>query len=192
MSSTTRFFTAWWATSTINNICLPEEGNNWMCPVDSSAYSRSLLWGGIGPREVYIPNGQYRWFFLFFLIGLIAPITTYALSHRFPRKKWLTHLNFPVFFTGPAVMPAMGAGDIWAFYIVSFFMNLWVQRKYKQWFTKYRFGLSNALDLGCGVFGLMAFVFGAKALEWEGSGDPCPLASCPSDPNVLKKNCPVL
>jgi hypothetical protein len=193
LASTTRIFTAWWALSSIKNIC-SDMGNIWTCPADTGAFNRSLIWGGIGPSQVFAPHGHYRWLYIFFLLGVIGPVIVWILTRKFPEKKWIKLIYFPIIFSGAGGLPPMGAAHAWAFYIVAFILRFWFYNKHKGWWVKYAYDLSNGLDLGTALFSVFYMSLALQNIfevQWKGSGDHCPLASCPTAPGVIKRNCPL-
>ncbi|XP_041009527.1 oligopeptide transporter 5-like [Juglans microcarpa x Juglans regia] len=195
LASTTRIFTAWWALTSIKNICVPEEGNIWTCPAVTNSYNRALIWGGIGPSRVFAPHGQYAWLYIFFLIGVVGPVMVWILSRKYPQKKWIRLINFPIIFAGTAMMPPMGAAHIWSFFIVAFIFNFLVYSRHKGWWSKHAYDLSNGLDLGTAIFGVLYMTLALQDIyevQWIGGADEqCPLSLCPTAPGVIKKNCPV-
>ncbi|KAG2713871.1 hypothetical protein I3843_04G186400 [Carya illinoinensis] len=195
LASTTRIFSSLWALTSIKNICVPEEGNIWTCPAVTNAYNRALIWGGIGPGRVFAPHGQYAWLYIFFLIGVMGPVMVWILSRKYPQKKWIRLINFPIIFAGPAMMPPMGAAHIWSFFIVAFIFNFWVYSRHRGWWSRHAYDLSNGLDLGTAIFGVLYMTLALQDIyevEWIGGSDEqCPLSVCPTAPGVIKKNCPV-
>ena len=81
---------------------------------------------------------------------------------------------------------------------VGLFFNLYVYRRYKQWWAKHTYVLSAALDAGVALMGILIFfalqskdIFG---VGWWGleADDHCPLASCPTAPGIVAEGCPAI
>lgn len=198
LTSTTRIFSAWWALTSIKNICSQDPGNIWSCPWDTYNFNDALIWGGIGPSEVFAPNGHYKWLYIFFLIGMIGPIIVWIFSRIYPEKKWIRLIVFPIILASTGAMPPMGTAHLWSFFILAFIVNFVVNSKNRGWWTKYAYNLSNGLDLGASVFSAVSMVLtlqGIYEVEWNwkgyGYGNDCPLAACPTAPGIVIDNCPV-
>ncbi|KAK1291127.1 Oligopeptide transporter 5 [Acorus calamus] len=64
-------------------------------------------------------------------------------------------------------------------------------RRYKGWWAKYNYVMSNALDAGCAFMALVVTCalqsFNVYDINWWGLDvdDHCPLATCPTDPGVV-------
>lgn len=96
ISCLTDFGLAWWMIHSIDNICQPEllpKGSPWTCPSEKVTYISGVTWGLVGPSKMFYPNGMYSVVFIFAFIGLVAPIPTWLLSHKYPEKKWIGLIN---------------------------------------------------------------------------------------------------
>lgn len=192
--------TNWWILLTVDHICDPKhlpKGSPWTCPVQSMINNNSVSWGLVGPKRVYFPDGIYSGIFLFFLIGLMAPVCVWILMKLFPRQKWIKDINTPLIFGVGHYLIFSGPVNYWSFIFVGVFFNLIVYRKYKTWWSKYNYVMANGLDLGVGFQGLLASftqISGIYGINWWGLGvgDHCPLAKCPTDSTVRVEGCPIV
>ncbi|KAH9729918.1 Oligopeptide transporter 1 [Citrus sinensis] len=199
VSSVVGFATSWWLLSAVEHICDPKnlpKGSPWTCPSKNNAYSTSVVWGVIGPQRMFYPHGLYSKLFYFFLIGLICPLLVWVLSKFFPEKKWIKDINVSNLLGGKVAVAVGGATSFLSFVTVGFVYNLVVYRKYKDWWAKYNYVLSNGLDVGVAFLSLltslclgMSDIYG---VNWWGldAGDHCPLAQCPTAPGVSVDGCP--
>ncbi|KAK3193833.1 hypothetical protein Dsin_025143 [Dipteronia sinensis] len=105
--------TSWWLFSTVENICEPEKlpkGSPWTCPQITATYDFSVIWGVLGPKRMFFPDGMYSKLYYFFLIGAITPLLTWVLSKLFPEKGWIKSINIPVILGGASAL--LGAGTV--------------------------------------------------------------------------------
>ncbi|KAJ7970941.1 Oligopeptide transporter [Quillaja saponaria] len=195
ITSTTRLCTAWWALGAIKDICVPDPKNIWACPSDMKTFNAALTWGGVGPSRVFFPNGDYAVLYYFFIAGVIGPLIVWVLSNKFPEKKWIKLINFPLIFSGPAMMPPMGSAHIISFFVVAIIMNFIVYKKCNEWWNKRAYDFSNGLDTGVTLFSLVQMPLMLNRIygpEWWGNQEQCPLVDCPTDPSVKNPNCPAV
>ncbi|KAG6523347.1 hypothetical protein ZIOFF_013203 [Zingiber officinale] len=157
-----------------------------------------VTWGLVGPSKTFYPNGMYSIVFIFALIGLVAPIPVWLLSHKYPEKKWIRLINFPLIFNAALVLPVGGMVGYWNWFIVGLLFNYFIYHKHREWWTRYNYLLSAGLDAGSAVFVLLLSVslqfqniYGANWWGLELS-DHCPLANCPTVPGVIIEGCPII
>ncbi|OVA19755.1 Oligopeptide transporter [Macleaya cordata] len=201
ISYSTSLCTAWWLLSTMDNMCdkkkLPE-GSPWTCPIVHVLFSRSMIWGGVGPSRMFAPHGLYSKIYYFFLIGVVATGMVWILSRMFPEKKWIRLTNVPLIFSSAAFMVPTAPVHYWSWFTVGIIFNLVVYRKYKGWWAKYNYDLSNGLAIGSAFLALVTSVSvnikDVYGLEWWGllMDDHCPLATCPTSPGIKVDGCPVI
>ncbi|KAK0580522.1 hypothetical protein LWI29_002932 [Acer saccharum] len=151
ISTLASFATSWWLISTVDNICEPEKlpkGSPWTCPQMTAIYDYSVIWGVIGPKRMFFPDGMYLKLCYFFLIGAIAPLLIWVLSKLFPEKGWIKSINIPIIMAGASSLLAFGTVGYWSWIFVGIVFNLIVYRKYKDWWGRYNYLLAYGLDLG--------------------------------------------
>ncbi|KAL3742330.1 hypothetical protein ACJRO7_017755 [Eucalyptus globulus] len=189
---------AWWMMGSIENICDVEAlhpDSPWTCPKFAVTFDNSVIWGLIGPRRLFVPDGLYRNLVWLFLVGALLPLPIWALSKMFPEKKWIRLINIPVLSFGFAGVPPASPTNIASWLITGMFFNYFMFRYRKRWWQKYNYVLSAALDAGTafmGVFLFFALQNQNKSLKWWGTEiDHCPLATCPTEPGVVVQGCPV-
>ncbi|KAJ0045626.1 hypothetical protein Pint_03799 [Pistacia integerrima] len=169
VSSTVYFATAWWLLVKVDHICdttvLPAS-SPWTCPGDDVFYSASIIWGIVGPGKMFTNQGVYPEMNWFFLIGLLAPVPVWYFSRKFPEKKWIKLINFPIIFGGTGYMPPARAVHYLSWGAVGIFFNYYLFRRHKR----------------------------KSGPDWWGapSNDHCPLAKCPTAAGIEVKGCPLL
>ncbi|KAF9871227.1 small oligopeptide opt family [Colletotrichum karsti] len=161
-----------WMLNNVKGICSESQPNGYTCPQGRVNFSSSIVWGAIGPARLYSVGKIYSGLLHFFWIGALLPIVTFFLKKRFPNNKFLQYLHWPLFFAGTGnVPPATGINYTSAF-AVSFIFNKWLKGKYPQWWAKYNYVLSAALDSGLAISAIVIFfalVFPGVGLSWWGN-----------------------
>ena len=147
---------------------------------------------------MFYPDGTYSGLFLFFIIGLLAPVLVWVISRVFPEKKWIRLINFPVMFAAGANIPIATALNYWSWFIVGIVFSCVVFNKYKGWWVKYNYVLSAGLDSGTAFMAVLTTLAlnleDIYGISWWGLGmdDHCPLAKCPTSPGIVVEGCPVI
>ncbi|KAG6523368.1 oligopeptide transporter 5-like [Zingiber officinale] len=201
ISCFTDFGIAWWMLRSIDNICQPDllpEGSPWTCPTEKAMYISGITWGLVGPSKMFYPDGMYSVVFIFALIGLVAPIPIWLLSHKYPEKKWIGLINFPIIFSAAHILPYGGIVGYWSWFIVGLLFNYFIYHKHREWWTRYNYLLSAGLTAGSAFFVLLLSVSlqfqNIYGVNWWGLelGDHCSLANCPTMPGVIIEGCPII
>ncbi|XP_028752885.1 oligopeptide transporter 1-like [Neltuma alba] len=160
-------------------------------------YNASIIWGVIGPKNMFAKECIYSRMNWFFLIGLLAPVPVWLLSRKFPNQKWISLIKMPIIFKGPGnLLPARSVNFImWG--IVGLFFNFYVYKRYKAWWAKHTCVLSAALDAGV-VFCAVLMFFTLQTYDivgpsWVGleANDHCYFAKCPTARGVRASGCPM-
>jgi OPT family oligopeptide transporter len=94
----------YWAFDNISGICTPSAVQSFICPVATTFFTASVVWGAVGPQRMFEHGQIYYANLWFFLIGAIAPIPIYFLARRYPGGPW-KFLNTPIFFAGTSLIP---------------------------------------------------------------------------------------
>ncbi|KAL5981934.1 hypothetical protein ACLOJK_016001 [Asimina triloba] len=200
VSSSVNFGVTWVMLTSIKNICdvskLPQ-GSPWTCPGGHLGNSILSIWGIVGPSNIFAPHGDYSMMYLFFGVGVLVPFLIWITSLAFPSKKWIREINFPIILLAASYLPLSGAVHYLSWFPVAFFFNYVVYRRYKGWWAKYNYVLALGLDAGVAFMSLLiSFVLqsqGVYGIRWWGLplDDHCPLAQCPTAPDVHVQGCPV-
>lgn len=200
VASSVYFSTAWWLLTSVENICdtsLLPDGSPWTCPGDEVFYNASIIWGVVGPLRMFTKYGNYGSMNWFFLIGFLAPFPVWLLSQKFPENKWIRLIHFPILLGATTAMPPARAVSYISWGAVGILFNVYIYRKYKQWWGRHTYILSAAMDAGLAFMGVVIFfTLQSKDIigpEWWGLDvdDHCPLARCPTAPGIQVKGCPV-
>ncbi|OVA10605.1 Oligopeptide transporter [Macleaya cordata] len=166
ISNAANLGSTWWILTTVENICdikkLPD-GSPWTCPNEHVVFSKSMIWGGVGPSRMFAGHGLYSKIYYSF-IGVILTMLVWIIVRMFPEKKWIRLINVPLILISGTGMPLAGAAHYWSWFIVAIIFNLFIYKKYKGWWAKYNYVLSNGLNMGIALMALLA----SLSLNFEG------------------------
>jgi len=174
--------TAYWLFS-IKGFCgvgVPEgeedPSNVWTCPNTKIFYSASVIWGVIGPARMFGPGAYYSSLMWWFLIGAVVPIPIWLLARRYPNSFW-KYAHTPIILGATANMPPAQPVMYTSWFIVACIFQFYLFRYRNQWWSKFNYVLSAAMDSGIAVCGLVlffAFQSRGVAIEWWGNRGDCP------------------
>ncbi|XP_010244696.1 PREDICTED: oligopeptide transporter 4-like [Nelumbo nucifera] len=198
LAGTINVAAAMWMLKSIPNICqdqiLPPD-SPWTCPNDRVFFDASVIWGLVGPKRIVGSLGNYGALNWFFLGGALAPLLVWLLHKTFPKKTWISLINFPVLLGATVTMPAATTVNFNSWALVGTIFNFFIFRYRKSWWQRYNYVLSGALDAGVafmGVFLYFSLHMGGKHLDWWGAGgEHCDLASCPTAKGIVVDGCPI-
>lgn len=190
---------AWWLLTTVNNICqdtLLPPNSPWTCPGDRVFFDASVIWGLIGPRRIFGSMGRYSALNWCFLGGAVAPVLVWLAQRAFPRQHWISLINLPVLLGATGGMPPATTLNFNSWLLVGAIFNFFVFRYRKNWWQRYNYVLSAALDAGLAFMAvILYFCVGIEnvSVDWWGSrGEYCNLASCPTASGIQVDGCPVV
>ncbi|XP_062222348.1 oligopeptide transporter 4-like [Phragmites australis] len=200
VAGTVNIGVAWWLLGSIKNICSDNLPPNspWTCPSDRVFFDASVIWGLVGPRRIFGPDGNYGALNWFFLIGAAGPVIVYTFHRAFPGQRWIPLINLPVLLGATAMMPPATAVNYNSWLFIGTIFNFFVFRYRKKWWTRYNYVLSAALDAGVAFMGVLLYftlTMENKSIDWWGTaGEHCKLASCPTTKGIdlgPERGCPV-
>ncbi|KAL5540324.1 hypothetical protein UlMin_042886 [Ulmus minor] len=198
LAGTINLAVAWWLLTSIENICQDEllpPDSPWTCPGDRVFFDASVIWGLVGPKRIFGSDGNYAAMNWFFFGGAIGPIIVWLLHKAFPKQSWIPLINLPVLLGATGMMPPATPLNYNAWVLVGTIFNFFVFRYRKQWWQRYNYVLSAALDAGVAFMAvLLYFSVGVenKGLSWWGTnGEHCDLATCPTAKGIAVDGCPL-
>ncbi|KIO29154.1 hypothetical protein M407DRAFT_21723 [Tulasnella calospora MUT 4182] len=157
----------------VPDACTPNQANEITCNVLGVQFTSSLVWGLIGPRRLFGKDGIYRFHPYGILIGAILPVVL-----------------------GPLGVPPATGINYSSWFLLGFVTQYLVRRRKPQWWLKYNYILSSALDSGTIVGILLVFLClylpkqGTLTLNWWGNtvwqntADAAGVAYYPTDPDI--------
>ncbi|KAF9126276.1 hypothetical protein BGX30_015305 [Mortierella sp. GBA39] len=166
MSCIINLGTATWLVNTRPNVCT-KAGYPFTCRNTNTFYSASVIWGAIGPQRVFgnKDHAIYSPVQWGFLVGALLPAVFWYASKRFPTLGWLKSVHWPVLLAAtsnmPPALPYMYSNGLFVGFIFAFLL-----RRYRyDWWARYNYLTSAALDAGVAVAGLMIFF---AIQSWDG------------------------
>lgn len=190
--------TALWQMETVPDICDIQNlspDSPWTCPRDRVFFNASVIWGLVGPRRIFGDLGIYSAINWFFLAGAIAPVLVWIAHKTFPNQHWIPLINMPILISSTVSMPPATTVNFTSWIFVGFLSGFVVYRYRRQWWQRHNYLLSSSLNAGIAFMGLLLyFCLELKGvhLKWWGTNlDGCPLASCPTQKDIVVPGCPV-
>ncbi|RKO86780.1 oligopeptide transporter OPT family, partial [Blyttiomyces helicus] len=121
-------------------------------------YTASLLWGAIGPARTFGPDSPYHVLLWFFLIGAFLPIPGYLLHRRYPKFGW-NYINWPIMtqYWGGSIFKDLSPAYITTL-VVSYMSQFHMKRYRRDWYDKYNYTISAALDSGSIVTAIILYL----------------------------------
>jgi len=182
--------TALWLIDTRPHICT-QAGYPFNCLSTNTFFSASVIWGAIGPQRVFgnKDNAIYAHVQWGFLVGAALPIIFWLLSKKFPNVQWLKYVHWPVLLAATGNMPPAYPYMYSNGFVVGFIFAFWLRRYRYNWWSRYNYLTSAALDSGVAVSGLLIYFIveswnGAFPIWWgnpdvnNGAAiDHCPLGT---------------
>ncbi|KAF9350608.1 hypothetical protein BGX26_011255 [Mortierella sp. AD094] len=170
--------TANWLLSSRPNICTPE-GYPWTCPGANVFFSASVIWGVIAPARMFGTSSIYHPLMYFFIFGLFIPIPFYLISRRFPGTP-LDKIHTPVLLTSTGMMPPARPYQYANWLAVGFLFQFCARRYRPEWYQRFNYILSAAMDSGVTISALVIFfalqMHGIDFPSWWGTDmNHCPL-----------------
>ncbi|KAG0380610.1 hypothetical protein BGX24_006937 [Mortierella sp. AD032] len=121
-------------------------------------WGSAQIFGALGPQRMFSSDGYYGWMYWGFLIGAILPVILWALSKKWPSVSW-DKFNVTIIAGGMGAYPNGYITGVTGSVIVALIWQFWLYRYHKNWWSKYTFILSAALDTGAAFTGLFLFIF---------------------------------
>ncbi|KAF9202183.1 hypothetical protein BGZ59_002283, partial [Podila verticillata] len=171
--------TANWLLSTRPNICT-QEGYPWTCPGANVFFSASVIWGVIAPARMFGPHSIYHPLMYFFVFGLFIPIPFYLIAKCWPGT-FLDKIHTPVLLTSTGMMPPARPYQYANWLVIGFVFQYCIKRFRAEWYNRFNYVLSAALDSGVAMAALVIFftlqMQGVDFPSWWGTH----MNSCPLD-----------
>lgn len=164
-----------WALNHIPDICTKKAANGFNCPFSRTHFNTSMIWGAVGPRRFFASGSLYRPLLWFFLLGALLPLAVWLLrKYAFPQSRWFSKVHVPLFLGGLNYIPPATGTNYGSWAIVGLVFGFWIRRCQHDWWKRYNFILSSALDCSVAIAGVVIFftVFytgAADRFSWWGT-----------------------
>ncbi|RKO94729.1 OPT family small oligopeptide transporter, partial [Blyttiomyces helicus] len=111
-------------------------------------YTASLIWGAIAPKRMFGSDSPYHPLLWCFLGGVVIPIPCFLLHRRYPNFGW-NLVNWPIFLYAWGGGPVNGSGSSYVMILVTSYLSQFYAKRYRRnWYDKYNYTISAALDSG--------------------------------------------
>ncbi|QPG76695.1 hypothetical protein FOA43_004089 [Brettanomyces nanus] len=156
----------------VDGICTTDQADHFVCPQGRTNFAASVIWGLVGPRRLISPGKIYSGFLHMFWIGAVVTVLVWVLKKKFPRNKYINLINPVVFFGAMGNYPPATGLNYTSAFVVSWVFNYYIKKRWGNWWMKYNFVLSCALDVGVAVSGIIIFFciqYPGASLNWWGN-----------------------
>lgn len=161
-----------WALGAIKDVCSAKQPNHYTCPNGRVFFNASIIWGVIGPRNIFSVGQMYSPMLFFWIAGFILPIAIYIGARAFPRSS-IRYLNAPLIFSGAGLIPPATPLNYLTWGIVGFIFNKFIRDRWRGWWMQYNYVLSAGLDVGLALCTILIFLAlsmtGTKFPSWWGT-----------------------
>ncbi|KAE8155974.1 OPT oligopeptide transporter protein-domain-containing protein [Aspergillus tamarii] len=161
-----------WMLGHVTDVCASDQPNNFTCPQGRVNYNSAVFWGAIGPARLYNIGQRYSGLLHMFWIGALLPIITFFLRKKYPNIRILNAIHWPIFFAGTGNLPPATGINYSTAFVVSLIFNKIIKGRRPNWWAKYNYVLSAALDSGVAVSAILIFfslVLPGVSLSWWGN-----------------------
>ncbi|KAE8136024.1 OPT oligopeptide transporter protein-domain-containing protein [Aspergillus pseudotamarii] len=161
-----------WMLGHVTDVCASDQPNNFTCPQGRVNYNSAVFWGAIGPARLYNIGQRYSGLLNMFWIGALLPIITFFLRKKYPNNRILNAIHWPIFFAGTGNLPPATGINYSTAFVVSLIFNKIIKGHRPNWWAKYNYVLSAALDSGVAVSAILIFfslVLPGVSLSWWGN-----------------------
>ncbi|KAI0286616.1 OPT oligopeptide transporter protein-domain-containing protein [Russula aff. rugulosa BPL654] len=149
VAGTTQLGVQQWMFAHISDFCDTQQSDHFICPSTEVFFVASVVWG----------------LTYFFLMGALAPLAGWLINKRWPTS-FFKYVNVPVVLAGTAQIPPATAVNFIPWALIGFIFNFVIRRRHFNWWAKYNYVLSAALDTGTAVGTLLVFF----ALQYPNRG----------------------
>ncbi|KAI1762513.1 small oligopeptide transporter [Hypoxylon sp. FL1150] len=160
------------ALGNIEGVCDLTQPQRFTCPGGRVFFSASVIWGLIGPAQIFSPGQIYSGLLTFFVIGAVAPIIFWFAARRWPRSP-AKYLMAPLIFGGAGSIPPATPLNYLSWGIVGYVFQHLVKKYHFRWWSRLNYLTSAGLDLGLALGTLVIFfVFTLNEIEaprWWGN-----------------------
>ncbi|CAE6466178.1 unnamed protein product [Rhizoctonia solani] len=156
IAGTTQLGVQAWMFTNIAGMCSEDQPDGFICPGTQVFGTASIIWGVIGPALQFSKGQLYYGLVFFFIFGAIAPIIPWTITRKYPNSI-VKYINFPVILSGTGSIPPASAINYVPWAIVGFIFQFLIRKRHFQWWAKYNYVLSAALDSGVAMSIIIIF-----------------------------------
>ncbi|GMG26164.1 unnamed protein product [Ambrosiozyma monospora] len=156
----------------VEGICTSDQKDHFTCPQGTTNFAASVIWGLVGPKRLISPGKMYSGFLHLFWIGAVVTVIFWLFKKKYPTNRFINNLNPVVFFGALGNYPPATGLNYTSAFVVGFIFNRWIRHRWGQWWLKYNFVLSCAMDVGVALAGIIIFFciqYPGGSLSWWGN-----------------------
>lgn len=136
----------------------PDPNGLWTGQRVETFWGSGLIYGALGPARMFSFHAKYWFVYIGFLIGFVAPGFIWLLSKKFPKYDW-AKVNIAIFAGGMGAFPNGYSVGVLPSLFVALTSQWYIATYKKEFWKRYVFILSAALDTGAAFTGLIIFLF---------------------------------
>lgn len=133
-------------------------------------------------HHLYSAGKRYEWVTLAYLLGFLAPLPLY-IAYRITRWRGFSYINTSIILWYCGNLFVGINSSLTSFFIVAFISQFWLRNKHPQFFIKWNYLVSAAMDGGTQV---LVFVF--TFAVFGGSGKAHPFPTWAGNPDTTSRN----
>lgn len=122
-------------------------------------------------KDTFSIGAKYQWVTIAYLLGFIVPLPFYILNRYFPHP-FFRYINFSIILWQMGYLFVGINSAIGVFFFLGFFAQWYLRRKRPEFFIKYNYIVSAALDGGTQV---MVFILTFAVFGGSGTARPFPI-----------------
>lgn len=156
----------------VEGICMSGQKDHFTCPQGNTNFAASVVWSLVGPKRLVSPGKIYSGFLHLFWIAPILVIITWLLQKKFPHNAILKNWNWVVVFGAMGNYPPATGLNYTSAAAVGILFNWYIKKRWGNWWLKYNFVLSCALDVGVALSGIIIFLcisYPGGSISWWGN-----------------------
>ncbi|KAG6367381.1 hypothetical protein INS49_001570 [Diaporthe citri] len=145
-----------WALENIKDVCTDNQEHQYTCANAKVFYTASIIWGVIGPRRMFSAGALYSSLQWFWLLGAVVPVLTWLMARKYPMSLW-RYVHVPLIFGGSGYLPPATVYIYLCWGVVGTVFNWFIKRRMKDWWLRYNYITSAALDTGLIISTIIIF-----------------------------------
>ncbi|EXM15621.1 hypothetical protein FOTG_16062 [Fusarium oxysporum f. sp. vasinfectum 25433] len=134
-------------TTNQRDILLSIQGTNvWSGQNIQQFNSQAIAWGALA-KEMFSPGSRYELIPIGLLLGFLPPLLFHTLDRAYPTIGF-SKVNTPIILAYAGFLSVGISSSMLTYFIIGFASQFWLRRWKPDWFVKYNYVLSAALDGG--------------------------------------------
>lgn len=121
--------------------------------------------------KMFSVGGRYEWVTISYLIGFIVPFPLW-IAYKFTGLRIFSYINLSIILWYMGWLFVGINSSCFPYFVIGFISQWWIRRRYPQYFVKYNYIVSAAMDGGTQV---LVFVFTFAVFGGSGTAHPFPV-----------------